>query len=134
VCRRAVESLGTVAVSDKWSIVVALHCSRIVAAYLHALQALTALSARMSCRAMMILMSGAQAGLLDFFLFLRHAAHREPRDTWQRRSPHQTGGEVQRHRTRGSTAAHLSQEAMSRAIGHVAALESTSTGRRDPEP
>jgi hypothetical protein len=39
------------------------------------------------------------------------------------------GGEVQSHRTCGSTGAHLSREARSGAIGHVAALEPTSAGR-----
>jgi hypothetical protein len=34
---RAVESLGTVAVPDEWSIVSALHCSRTIAIYSHAL-------------------------------------------------------------------------------------------------
>jgi hypothetical protein len=75
--------------------VLALHCSRTVAACSHVLQALTALPARMSCRLMMALTSGAlemcacwehaflaaQAGLLGFSLCLRLAAHRELWDT-----------------------------------------------------
>jgi hypothetical protein len=56
---RAVELLGTVSVIGEWSIVLALHYSHTVAACLHALQALTAQSARMSCRPMMALISGA---------------------------------------------------------------------------
>jgi hypothetical protein len=51
-------SLGTVPVPCEWSIVVALHYSCIVAACLHALQALTALPARTSCSPMMTLTSG----------------------------------------------------------------------------
>jgi hypothetical protein len=41
----------------------------------------------------------------------------EPYDTWQRRSPPQSGDEVRSHRTRGSAGAHLSLEAMSGATG-----------------
>jgi hypothetical protein len=52
----------------------------------------------------------------------------EPWDTWQRRSSPQQGGEVRGHGTRGSTGAHLSKEARSRATGHMAAPEPTSTG------
>jgi hypothetical protein len=43
VWRRAVELLGTLTVPGEWSIVLALHYSRTVAACLHALYALTAL-------------------------------------------------------------------------------------------
>jgi hypothetical protein len=140
VWRRAVESLGTVAVQDEWSIVLALHCSRIVAAYLHALQALTALLVRTSYRPMMALTSGALETCARalrtcvpsctdrparFSLCLRPTAHKEPSDMWHRRSPPQPRGEVQSHRTRGSTGVHLSREARSRAIGTVAAPEPT---------
>jgi hypothetical protein len=59
VCHHAVESLVTVTVVDRWSIVLVMHYSRIVAACLYALQALTVLPACISCRAMMALMSGA---------------------------------------------------------------------------
>jgi hypothetical protein len=58
VWRRVVE-FGTVAVSSEWSIVLALYCSRTVAACLHTLHALTVLPVRMSCRPMMALMPGA---------------------------------------------------------------------------
>jgi hypothetical protein len=44
----------------------------------------------------------------------------EPYDKWQRQSPPQLGGEVQSHRTRGSTGPHLSWEARSGAVRHVA--------------
>jgi hypothetical protein len=57
--RRAVELLGTVSVIGEWFIVMALHYSHTVAACLYALQALTTQSARMSCRPMMALISGA---------------------------------------------------------------------------
>jgi hypothetical protein len=53
---------------------------------------------------------GAQAGLLGFSLCLKLVAHRT-------------------HGTRDSTEAHLSREARSEVIGHVAVLESTSTGK-----
>jgi hypothetical protein len=58
----------------------------------------------------------------------------EPYDTWQHRSPPQSRGEVQSHRTRGSAGAHLSQEARSGAAGHVTASELTSAGRQGPKP
>jgi hypothetical protein len=45
----------------------------------------------------------------------------EPWGVWQYRSPPQLGGEVQSHRTRGSDGAHLTQEARSGVVGHVAA-------------
>jgi hypothetical protein len=57
----------------------------------------------------------------------------ELRDTWQRRSAPQQGGEVQRHMTRGSAGAHLDRETRSRAAGHVAALEPTSVRRCGPK-
>jgi hypothetical protein len=50
------------------------------------------------------------------------------RDTWQRWSPPQQGGEVRGYGTRGSVRAHLSREARCRATGHVIAPEPTSTG------
>jgi hypothetical protein len=53
----------------------------------------------------------------------------ELRDTWQRRSSPQQGGEVRGRGTLGSTGAHLSMEARSEAMGHVVAPEPTSTGR-----
>jgi hypothetical protein len=59
------------------------------------------------------------------FLCLKHVALRESWDTWQRQSPPQPGGEVWRHRTRGSVETHLSREARSRAIGYVVVPEST---------
>jgi hypothetical protein len=52
---------------------------------------------------------------------------------WQRRSPPQSGGEVQSQRTSGSARAHLSQEARSGAVEHVAAPEPTSAERRGLE-
>jgi hypothetical protein len=76
----------------------------------------------------------AQAGLLDLSLCLRPAAHKEPWETWQRRSPPQLGGEIQSHRTCGSTGGQLGRVARSGAIGHMTALEPTSAGRRGPEP
>jgi hypothetical protein len=59
VWRHAVESLGTIAVTDEWSIVSVLHCSHIVDACLHALHALTMLLICKSCRSMMTLMLDA---------------------------------------------------------------------------
>jgi hypothetical protein len=76
----------------------------------------------------------AQTALLGFSLYLKSVAHKEPWETWQRRSPSQSGGEVRSHRTRGSAGAHLSREASFGAIGHVAAPEPTSVGRWGPEP
>jgi hypothetical protein len=168
-CGTALSShFRTVAMPSEWSIVLALHCSRTVTTYLHALQALIALPARTSCRPMMALTSGALemcARALGtcvssctgsptrlFFMLESHgqqgaAGHMaapeptsaerrgpEPRDTWQRRSPPQRGGEVRSHETHGSVGAHLSREARSGAIGHVAASEPISAGRRGPEP
>jgi hypothetical protein len=49
----------------------------------------------------------------------------EPWDTWQRRSPHWQGGEVQGCRTHGSAGAYLDREARSEANGHVAACGCT---------
>jgi hypothetical protein len=56
---RAVGSPDTVAVSGEWSIVLALHCSCIVATYQHVLQALTTVPAHTSCRLIMALMLSA---------------------------------------------------------------------------
>jgi hypothetical protein len=50
VWRCAVESLDIVAVPGEWSTMLALYCNCTVVSCLHALQALTALSARTSCR------------------------------------------------------------------------------------
>jgi hypothetical protein len=58
----------------------------------------------------------------------------EPRNTWQRQSPTQPGGEVQRHSTYDTAGAHPSQEARSRAIEHVVAPDPTFIGMRGPEP
>jgi hypothetical protein len=49
---------------------------------------------------------------------------------WQRQSPPQLRGKVRNHRTCGSAGAHLSWEARSGAIGHVAAPEPTLVGMR----
>jgi uncharacterized protein YqgV (UPF0045/DUF77 family) len=136
-------------VSGEWSKVLALHYSHTVATCLHALQALTVLHDRMSYRPMMTLMSGVletcmrvlgtcvpsytnKSARLFFMLEIRGsqgvAGHVAASD------PPQPGGEVQRHRTRGSAGAHLSREVRSGAIGHVAALEPTSAGRQGLEP
>jgi hypothetical protein len=53
----------------------------------------------------------------------------ELRNTWQRQSLTQQGGEARGHVTRGSTGAHLSKEVRSGAVGHVVALEPTSAER-----
>jgi hypothetical protein len=58
----------------------------------------------------------------------------ELRDTWQRRSSTQLGGEVRGRGTRGSTGVHLVNEVRSRAEGHVAAQELTSARRRGLGP
>jgi hypothetical protein len=50
-----VESLGTVAVPDEWSIVPTSHCSHTVDVCLHTLQVLTTLPVCTSCRRMMTL-------------------------------------------------------------------------------
>jgi hypothetical protein len=57
----------------------------------------------------------------------------EPYDTWQRRSSPQLGGEVESHRTHGSTGAHFSWEAMFGAIGQVTASELTSAEKQGPQ-
>jgi hypothetical protein len=57
----------------------------------------------------------------------------ELRNTWQRRSSTQKGGEARGHVTRGSTGAHLSKEVRSGAVGHVAAPVPTSAGRCGPK-
>jgi hypothetical protein len=57
----------------------------------------------------------------------------ELRNTWQRRSSTQQGGEAWGHMTRGSTGAHLSKEVKSGAVGHVAAPEPTSVGTCGPK-
>jgi hypothetical protein len=59
---------------------------------------------------------------------------RDPWGMWQCWSPPQSGGEVQSHMTRGSAGADLNREVRSGVIGHVAALEPTSTGMQGPEP
>jgi hypothetical protein len=53
----------------------------------------------------------------------------ELRDTWQRQSSSQQGGEVRGRETRGNAGAHLDREARSEVAGHVAAPEPTSAGR-----
>jgi hypothetical protein len=57
----------------------------------------------------------------------------ELRNTWQRWSSTQQGGEARGHVTRGSTGAHLSKEVRSEVAGHVVAPEPTSTGRCGPK-
>jgi hypothetical protein len=57
----------------------------------------------------------------------------ELRNTWQRRSSTQQGGEARGHMTRGITGAHLSKEVRSGAVGHVAVLYPTFAGRCDPK-
>jgi hypothetical protein len=57
----------------------------------------------------------------------------ELRDTWQRRSSPQQGGEVQGHGTRGSAGSHIGRETRSGATGLVAASEPTSAGRCGPK-
>jgi hypothetical protein len=145
VWHRAVELVGTVAVTDEWFIALVIYRSRTVAACLHVLQALTALPTRTSCRSCQAhwklasvrwehVCLAAQAGLIYFSLCLRPVPHKELWDTWLRRSPHQPGGEVRSHMTRDNVRAHLSREVRSGAIGHVTATEPTSTGRRGLEP
>jgi hypothetical protein len=53
---------------------------------------------------------------------------------WQCSSPPQLGGKVRNRGVCGNAGAHLSQEVRSGAIGHMAALEPISAGRRGPEP
>jgi hypothetical protein len=55
----------------------------------------------------------------------------ELRNTWQRRSSTQQGGEARGHMPRGNTEDHLSKEVRSGTAGHVAAPEPTSAGRCD---
>jgi hypothetical protein len=55
----------------------------------------------------------------------------ELRDTWQRQSSPQQGGEVRGRGTCGGTGAHLDREVRSGTVRHVAASEPTSVGRRD---
>jgi hypothetical protein len=57
--------------------------------------------------------------MLDFSLYLSPAAHREPRDTRQRQSSPQPGGEVWSRRACGTAEAHLSRKMRSGAVGHV---------------
>jgi hypothetical protein len=112
VWHHAVESLGTVAVPCKWSIVLGLHYSRTVDAYRHALQALTTLSARTSCRRMMALTSSALetcARALGTFM------------------PSGTGRPVRLFFM-------LEARDPQGAVGHIAVSESTPAGRRGPEP
>jgi hypothetical protein len=80
-------------------------------------------------------------------LFLRFAAHRELRDTWQRRSPPEQGGgvwcygthggtralllgRVRSHETRGNARALPNREVGSRATRHVTTQEPTLAGRQ----
>jgi hypothetical protein len=58
----------------------------------------------------------------------------KPWDTWQRRSSHQKGGEVQSHETCDSPGAYLNNEVRFGAEGHMAAPELTSVRRRCPAP
>jgi hypothetical protein len=89
------------------------HC--IIAACLHAMLALMPLL-HCQVRAPWEHASlAAQLGQLRLSLYLRLAALREPWDTWQHRSPSQQGG--------GSGA-----------VGHVAALKTSSAGRWGSEP
>jgi hypothetical protein len=55
------------------------------------------------------------------------------RNTWQRRSSTQQGGEARGHGTCGSTGAHLGRQARSRAAGHMEVPELTSIERRGLE-
>jgi hypothetical protein len=54
-------------------------------------------------------------------------------NTWQRRSKYLPGGKVRSHKICDSARVHLSWEASSRAIGHVAASQPTSAERQGPE-
>jgi hypothetical protein len=56
----------------------------------------------------------------------------ELRNTLQRRSSTNQGGEARGHGPRGSTGAHLSKVVRSGAAGHVAALKPTSAGKCGP--
>jgi hypothetical protein len=55
------------------------------------------------------------------------------RDTWRLRSSPLQGGVVRSYSLHGSVGSHLSKEARSRAVGHVAAPELTSARRRGSE-
>jgi hypothetical protein len=149
VWSHAIESLGTIAVPGKWSVVLALHCSRTIATCLHALQALSALPAHVSCRPMMALMLGALKTCVRalgtcvpscigrparLFFIIKDCCPQGAMGDVQCRSPPQSGAEVRSHRTSGSAEAHLSREAGSGVIGHVAAPEPTLAERRGPEP
>jgi hypothetical protein len=57
----------------------------------------------------------------------------ELRDMWQRQSSPQHRGKIRGRGTCGSVGAHLSMEERSRAMGHMAAPEPTSTGRCGPK-
>jgi hypothetical protein len=57
----------------------------------------------------------------------------ELRGTWLHRSPPEQGGGVRSRGARGSTGTLPSREAGSGVAGHVAALEPSRAGRRDPE-
>jgi hypothetical protein len=112
VWHRDVELIGTIAVPGEWSIVLALHCSRTVAACLHVLQTLIALPAHTSCRSMMALMSTALQ------MCARALGTCVPSCT-------------------GRTAwlfFRLEAHGPQGAAGYVAALEPTSIERRGPEP
>jgi hypothetical protein len=73
-------------------------------------------------------------GQLSLSLFLRFAAHREPRGTWQRWSPPEQGGGVWCRGTHSSVGALPSREAGSGAAGHVAVPEPSRAGRQDLQP
>jgi hypothetical protein len=106
------ESLGIVAMSSKWSIVLTLHCSRTVTICLHTLLALTALSAPMSYRSMMGLM-------LDAFKMCARAL--------ETCVPSYTGRTAKLFFM-------LEARGPQGAAGYVAASELISTGRRGPKP
>jgi hypothetical protein len=67
----------------------------------------------------------------EFTLSMRKGP--ELRDTWQRRSSPQQGGEVRGHGTHGNAGALLSDEVRSGAVGHVVASEPTFVGRCGPK-
>jgi hypothetical protein len=54
----------------------------------------------------------------------------EPLDMWQHQSPPRLGSGVRSRKAHGSVGAQLNREAGSRAVRHVAAPESISTGGR----
>jgi hypothetical protein len=80
---------------------------------------------------------GAEPGAMGHVAALEPTSTRrrgpELRNTWQRRSLTQQGGEARGHVTRASTGAHPSKEVRSGAAGHVAAPEPTSIGRCGPK-